>query len=336
MKQSRNIVSLFLLIFCLFGCQNKKTVIRELDFNAQECVLLSDYHFIRISSEELQVSEQDIDAVISMELATKAELQEVTDRKKIEANDITVLSFHIRTAQETKTIPEFYYEVGSELFGQAFDKQLLLHNTGDIFSLSMTVPSLLSVKSISGKHAQWEIKVEQLFQKENELTPEIAKKIYGVETVREAREKIKESIIAGRTFDIAYQRILSSSKVLKMPSVYANFAAMTKDSASSEASENIEENVNDFFTEYTVLKAITEQEGISYSIESWDQALNRLVQETSLSEEEILDSYGTYGVCYEMMYEDVKKLLPQYVTIVSTTESKEESICNNKEYIASD
>ena len=162
--------------------------------------------------------------------------------------------------------------------------------------------------------------MEQLFQKENELTPEIAKRIYGVETVREAREKIKESIIAGRTFDIAYQRILSSSKVLKMPSVYASFAAMTKDSASSETSESIEENVNDFFTEYTVLKAITEQEGISYSIESWDQALNRLVQETSLSEEEILDSYGTYGVCYEMMYADVKKIIPQYVNIVLEAE----------------
>ena len=309
------VLLLLLLLCCLAGCQNKENVIHELNFDTSKCVELCDYRDVVISSDDLQISESDIDAVISMELATKAELKEIQDRTEVRTGDIAVLNIHIETATQIKSIEDFYYEVGSDIFGESFDKKLLLQKINESFSFLIKVPDSFPEESIIGEDAQWEITIGKLLNRETKLTDDLSQQLYGVPTVQQAKEKISESIIIGRKFDLAYQKILASSKIRKMPEIYDEILNKALSSATAESKEDIKTEVQSFFSEYIVLKAITEQEGNQYTQEDWEQTLERLIQETDLSEEEILDQYGSVGICYEMMYNDVKSILPKYVEV---------------------
>lgn len=310
------IITLLLLSFT--GCHTKtnETTITELDFNALDCVVLYDYSEIRIKSDELTVDNSDINAVVSMELATKEDYVEIPDRTNIYEKDMVVVDILSNDIKKRCIISDFNYYVGSELFEKDFDNTLKNKKVGDSFDCSISFPENFPEKSIAGQSVGCVVNIKHLISKPDRLTDELAYKYYGANTVDEAREKIKGKIINGRIFDIAFNIILEKSYIKKMPDYYKVF--MTdfdiKDSTESNTS-SLEKEAESFFSEYLIIKAITEQLNIFYTQKDWDNTLHDLAEEAGTSEDEIFDNYGTVGICYEMMLKDLKKQLPKYVTI---------------------
>ncbi len=281
----------------------------------QQEVDLCDYKNIKIPSETLVVSDEDIDTSIRMQLLEKkATISKEVNQNIIENDD--VVTIHI-SGEQIKD-EEITIIVGSDEFAEGFDSQILGKKLGESYTISL-------------KEHKYEVTVCTIRKLAEIITDELANKYFNVQTAKDVIENTKKEIIQHRAIDYAYLYLLNNSSVRvnnknrdeyvqKILSKLSNDAEQSDQSVDEYIQNEFEmtideykESIISFYDELLILEAFLAQEGESVSEKDIQNYTEKLSQELEMTTEEIITLYGEEVVRYEMCYESTQKLLEKYI-----------------------
>ena len=85
--------------------------------------------------------------------------------------------------------------VGSSIFSEQFDENLIGKKKDDVHSFTVTYKEDHYIKEVAGKEVAFEVKINDVQGREAaELTDELAQKVSQFKTVKELTENIRESL----------------------------------------------------------------------------------------------------------------------------------------------
>ena len=281
----------------------------------QQEVDLCDYKNIKIPSETLMVSDEDIDTSIRMQLLEKRAITTKEKNQNIIEND-DIVTLHI-SGEEIKD-EEITIIVGSDEFAEGFDSQILGKELGESYTISL-------------KEHKYEITVCTIGKLAESITAELANKYFNVQTAEEVIENTRKEIIQHRVIDYAYLYLLNNSSVRvknKNRDEYVKKILSKLSDEAKQSDKSIDEYIKDefemtideykesiisFYDELLILEAFLAQEGESVSEQDFQNYIEKLSQELEMSKEEIVASYSEEVVRYEICYESTQKLLEKYI-----------------------
>jgi trigger factor len=161
---------------------------------------ISNYKGLTYKKQNLDATEEEIDAQIKTELEKHKRTVDVTDRA-IADGDIAVIDFEgfmDGEAFEGGKGSDFSLKIGSKTFIDTFEEQLIGKNIGDDVEVNVTFPEDYGQKDLAGKPALFKVEVKAIkFEQFPELTDEFVQDIAeeGIETVADYKNDVKAKIL---------------------------------------------------------------------------------------------------------------------------------------------
>lgn len=166
-------------------------------FSVKPEVTLGDYRGIKIDRVVTEATDADVDAQLERERERIARVIEVEGRAA-QNSDTAVINFdgYADGVQFEGGKGESYpLELGSGSFIPGFEEQVVGHNVGDSFDVSVTFPENYHEESLKGKAVIFKCDLLELKTKElPELDDELAKDISEFDTLAELRTDIKKKM----------------------------------------------------------------------------------------------------------------------------------------------
>lgn len=323
--------------------------IEVVPIDANDYITLCDYSEVLVTSEMMEVTEEDIDEYIKWGLESLGETIEVTDRA-VEHGDTVNIDFDGTIdglPEDDTSVDGLGYDlvIGSGSFIDGFEDGLLGAQVGDTVTLNLTFPeSYPNNPDIEGNDAVFEvvinaIKVLQL----PELTDDIAATLEPtVATVEEYREFIREMfneevlvIFESSIQSEIFTYILMNSTYEELPedmiqyyqkvyydmvSSYVGIYGMTLEDYAVGIGMTMEAFEEESFViaeemakEYITFKMVAEIEGITVTEDEIDQmAMDSMLMSGFAVEtaEEYIEQVGAIQIEHTLLAE---KVLPQMV-----------------------
>jgi trigger factor len=163
-------------------------------------VKISDYKGLTYKKQDLDVTEDEIDAQIKTELEKHKRTVDVTDRA-IADGDVAVIDFEgfmDGEAFEGGKGSDFSLKIGSKTFIDTFEEQLIGKSIGDDVEVNVTFPEDYGQKDLAGKPAVFKVEIKGIkFEEFPELTDEFVQDVAeeGIETVADYRNDVKAKIL---------------------------------------------------------------------------------------------------------------------------------------------
>jgi trigger factor len=158
---------------------------------------LGKYKGIKVSKQDTEVTDADIDAEIKAELNKNARVVEVTDRA-VKADDQITLDFEgfvDGKAFEGGKGTDYPLTIGSGSFIPGFEDQLIGAEIGKEVDVNVTFPEEYQEKSLAGKAATFKCTVKGIKEKQlPELNDEFASNVSEFETLAEYKESVKKKL----------------------------------------------------------------------------------------------------------------------------------------------
>ena len=166
---------------------------------------LGEYKGLEVTKLSTEVTDEEVEAQITAELAKKAEL-EVKEEGAVEEGDTAVIDFEGFVGEEAFEGGKgegYALEIGSGSFIPGFEEQLVGAKAGESKDVIVTFPEEYHAAELAGKEAKFVVAVKEVKTKVlPELTDEFAKEIDPeVETVEALRAKLKETTLAQKEAD---------------------------------------------------------------------------------------------------------------------------------------
>ncbi|MFH1412608.1 MAG: trigger factor [bacterium] len=158
-------------------------------------VELKDYKDLNIKQESVEVSQEEVDKVISQ--LREAQVKEVLADREIRDNDKAIVDIKMfldkipvdqGQSQNTAVI------IGKDYIIPGFDKNLLKAKKGDVKTFTLVYPSDHYQSNLAGKNVEFEVKINDVFERElPEVNSEFVKN-FGLKNVEEMKSNIKKSL----------------------------------------------------------------------------------------------------------------------------------------------
>ena len=158
---------------------------------------LGKYKGIKVTKQDTEVTDADIDAEIKTELNKNARVVDVTDRA-VKMDDQITLDFEgfvdDKTFEGGKGT-DYPLTIGSGSFIPGFEDQLVGAEIGKEVSVNVTFPEEYQEKSLAGKAATFKCTVKGIKEKQlPELNDEFASNVSEFETLAEYKESVKTKL----------------------------------------------------------------------------------------------------------------------------------------------
>lgn len=161
---------------------------------------LGEYKGLEVTKLSAEVTDEEVEAQITAQLAKKAEL-EIKEDEAIVDGDTAVIDFEGFVGEEAfegGKGEDYALEIGSGSFIPGFEEQLVGAKAGETKDVMVTFPEEYHAEELAGKEAKFVVAVKEVKTKVlPELNDAFAKEIDPeVETVDALRAKIKETTAA--------------------------------------------------------------------------------------------------------------------------------------------
>lgn len=160
-------------------------------------VELKKYKGLPITKKEGKIQDEDVEVVLKNLLDSKAELQNLDEKAKVEKGHSVVIDFEGKL--DGKPLAEasaknFYLEVGSQNSLEDFQQGLIGMKTGESKTINVKYTDDYKNPEVAGKEVVYAVTLHEIKKKVYpELTDEIAKE-FQAESAKELREKIRKSL----------------------------------------------------------------------------------------------------------------------------------------------
>lgn len=161
-------------------------------------VTLGEYKGLEAEKEAVEVTEEEVKEQLDQMCRKQAKLVVAPEGTEIASGDFAIIDFLGKVdgkafeGGEGKAHP---LQIGSNTFIPGFEDQLIGAKVGDEVEVKVTFPEGYFEKSLAGKEAVFEVKVQDIKRKEQpELTDELAKEISPFETVEKLTEELTKKM----------------------------------------------------------------------------------------------------------------------------------------------
>ncbi len=162
-------------------------------------VTLGQYKGIEIQRVKAEVTDEDIDAEINNVRNKNSRLITVEDRP-IENEDLVTIDFdgYVDGKRfEGGKGEDYPLTIGSHIFIDTFEDQLIGKNAGDECEVSVTFPENYHVDDLKGKPAVFKVSIKEIQKKElPEVNDEFASEVSDFETLEEYKKDLREKLAA--------------------------------------------------------------------------------------------------------------------------------------------
>lgn len=160
-------------------------------YEVSDFITLGEYKGIEVTVEQLEVTEEDIDAAIQTELEANATQEEVTGRA-VESGDIVNIDYEglkDGVAFEGGTAAAQDLEIGSDTFIPGFEEQLVGANIGDKLELDITFPEDYQSADLAGQAVVFNVTVNSI---KKSVIPELTEEYVTANTDYDTIEAYRE------------------------------------------------------------------------------------------------------------------------------------------------
>ncbi|MBE6006767.1 MAG: trigger factor [Lachnospiraceae bacterium] len=164
-------------------------------------VSLGKYKGVEVDKQEVNVTDEDVDAEIRKEQEKNATRNEVTDRPVKDGDEIALdfEGFCDGVAFEGGKGTNYPLTVGSNSFIPGFEEQLVGANIGEDLEVNVTFPENYQAEELAGKPAVFKCKVNKITEKVlPELDDEFADEVSEFSTLAEYREDVRKNLTERR------------------------------------------------------------------------------------------------------------------------------------------
>ncbi|MFW5994226.1 MAG: trigger factor [Halanaerobiaceae bacterium] len=161
-------------------------------------VELGDYTGYDVEREEVEVTEEDIMAILNRQQEEQSQLVSV-DRDEVQEGDHVIIDFEGFVDGEAfpgGSAEEFTLEIGSGQFIPGFEEQLIGKEVSDEpYEIEVTFPEEYQAEDLAGQDAVFEVTLKEIKVKElPELDDEFAKDVSDFDTLAEFKEDIENRL----------------------------------------------------------------------------------------------------------------------------------------------
>lgn len=160
-------------------------------------VTLGKYKGVKVSKQNREVTEADIDAELNRQREENSRTITVENRP-VQTGDTAVIDFEgfvDGVAFDGGKGENYSLEIGSHSFIDTFEDQLIGKNTGDEVEVNVTFPEDYQASELAGKPALFKVKINEIKEKElPELDDEFAAEVSEYDTLAEYKEDIKREL----------------------------------------------------------------------------------------------------------------------------------------------
>lgn len=170
-------------------------VVKE-EYDYKDYIKLGQYKGIEVKVDNLDVTEEDIDVIIQMDLLDNGSTPvEVTDRdvRLGDVVNIDFIGYHKGEPFEGGAAEGFELTVGSKVFISGFEEQLVGAQIGNEIDVNVVFPTNYNNTDLAGEPAVFKVKVNGI--KNFELTEDFVKETMGFETEAEYRDSIRQELV---------------------------------------------------------------------------------------------------------------------------------------------
>ncbi|GCF94490.1 trigger factor [Enterococcus florum] len=193
-------------------------------------VKLGDYKDLEVPKQDMEVTDEDVEARLKREQESQAELVIKEDEAAADG-DTAVIDFEGFVGEESfegGKGENYSLELGSGSFIPGFEEQVVGHKAGDEFDVTVTFPEDYQAEDLAGKEAVFKVKVHEVKSKElPELDDDFAKDVDDeVESLDELKEKYrkelteqKEQAAKDAVEEAAIKQAVDNAEVVELPHV---------------------------------------------------------------------------------------------------------------------
>lgn len=167
-------------------------------FVKQPEVKLGEYKGLEAEKQEVNITDEQVDAQLNMAAQQSAKLKVVEEGSKVEAGDYVFIDFKGTVdgkAFEGGEGKGYPLEIGSNSFIPGFEDQLKGHKAGDDVVVKVKFPTPYFKKELEGKDAEFAVHINDVKRKEvPQMNDEFAKSVSKFETIAELKENLKQQM----------------------------------------------------------------------------------------------------------------------------------------------
>jgi trigger factor len=276
-------------------------------------VQLGDYQEIEVTDKAFDADEDALEKEIESVRANHAEIN-VVDDGEVQTGDAVNIDF-LGTVDgeefEGGEAENYQLEIGSGMFIQGFEEQLIGLKPGEERDITVTFPEDYHVKSLANKAAQFHVTLHDIKRKSlRDMDDEFVQEISDFETVDAFVEDLKKqltdrkaaehqnyieeetvkAVVASATVDIpqamidheADHLVGNFAQQLQMQQIpmdaYLEFTGMTHEELRAQFAESAEQSVRSAL----VLEAVAKQENIEVTEDELNAELQKIAESASL------------------------------------------------------
>ena len=174
-------------------------VVLKAKFYVKPEVSLKEYKGFKVTNTVDEVTEENINQEIEMVRARNGRIVDVTDRA-VENGDLAVIDYEgfcDGVAFDGGKAEKYELAIGSNSFIPGFEDQIIGHNIGESFDITVKFPEEYHSESLAGKDAIFKIVLHGIKKNElPELDDEFAKDVSEFDTLDEYKADIKAKLVS--------------------------------------------------------------------------------------------------------------------------------------------
>ncbi len=171
-------------------------------------VSIDGYKGIEVEKEEVNITDEDIEAEINKTLDRNSRMVSVDDRAALTGDTATIdfEGFVDDVAFEGGKGEGHELALGAGQFIPGFEDQIVGHEIGDAFDVNVTFPEEYHAEELKGKAAVFKVKLHAIKRKElPAFDDELVKDISDFETVAEYKADVKEKLETAKKAEVDAQ-----------------------------------------------------------------------------------------------------------------------------------
>ena len=251
-------------------------------------VKLGQYKGVEVPKQDVEVSDDDVNAELEKRREQQAELV-VKDDKAAENGDTVVIDY-VGTIDGKEfdggSSKNYSLELGSNSFIPGFEEQLVGHKSGDEVTVNVTFPEDYKATDLAGKAAEFKTTIHEVKVKElPELDDDFAKDLDDdVDTLAELKDKIKKELTDQRK-EAAKNAVQEAA--IKKATENATIEEVPNAMIEQEVHKQFEADAETRVRTNLVLEAIVKAEDIQPTEDQVTEEVKNLASEYNMDEKAV-------------------------------------------------
>lgn len=305
------LITLIIFLLLFVGCSEKSSI---LNYKSDDYVELYDYSSITIDKSYVEVSDDDIEAIINTELSFEEQYIIINNRTSVTNEDIIRMDILFKGKTE-----DVFYIVGSGDYSEIFDLSVINMKVGE-------------KKEIDDNGNRFEVKIKGIYRTATAKDTDTVLNFYGYSNMKDLKKYIKERAKKEIIFNYVWDKIINDSKIKSYPNeinlLIENDIYNVKESVENEGKsidEYLSENnlsyddlymeVSNKYNEIMLQKAFLDQNNVVISDNDIEEYVNKSAKENNCSKEEIMNSFSCYDIYNLIAEEKIQELIINHIQI---------------------